>query len=571
MLMTAIVKFSTHPAAVSYERATWRPADVQLRKLLSIVKHNCGTLYGQRYGFEAIRTVSDYQQQVPVVTYESIRHDVERMAAGEPNILTAEPPLMFARTSGTTGEPKYIPVTATCRRSERHDFARMWVYHALAVHPEIYNMKVVSLVSPAVEGYTSGGIPYGSVSGSLYKSMPALVRRYYAVPYETFEIGDYQAKYYAVARMSLEQDVGMICTANPSSILKLCEKVDEFSEDLIRDIRDGTLSARMQVEPAIRTALARRLRPNKARAVLLEKARCRRHGVLKPADYWPGIRLIGCWKGGTVGHYLEKFPPWLNPDGDRQISIRDWGYLSSEARCSIPVSDEGSAGILATATNFYEFVPAEQVMAEPKNSAAWTFLTADQIHDGREYHVILTTTGGLYRYNINDVIRVEGCYNQTPQVAFVRKGDGVTNITGEKLSVDQIIEAFGAASDRIGAGLTHFKAEADVDESRYILRAEFQEPVSEDAGRTFLQYIDEHLKHVNIEYKAKRDSMRLAAPVLHVMRRGWYEKSQKELVTGGARAFQSKAELLSPAKSETLDIEPELDRITELLTPHPCR
>ena len=564
MRMTALIKFSTRPSAARYERATLDPAGAQLHKLSSIVKNNRHTAYGRRYGFAAMRTLSDYQRQAPVVTYEDIRRDVERMTAGEKNILTAEPPVMFARTSGTTGEPKYIPITRTCRRSERDGFSRTWVYHALAAHPEIYDTKVVSLVSPAVEGYTPSGIPYGSVSGAIYRNMPAIVRRNYVIPYAVFEIADYQAKYYAITRLTLEQDVSMLCTANPSSILKLCEKADEFGEDIIRDIRDGTLSRRMPVEPAMRELIERRLKPNPAKAAFLEKARSRRQGVLKPADYWPRMRLIGCWKGGTVGHYLENFPQWFDPDGERHIAVRDWGYLSSEARCSIPVSDEGTAGILAVAGNFYEFVPVEEVAAEPQNPAAWTFLTADQLCDGREYYILLTTTGGLYRYHINDILRVEGFYNRTPQVVFMRKGEGITNITGEKLSVNQIIEAVTHAAGRTGAIPFHFKAEADVEGSRYILRVEFHEYLPDETGRAFLERVDEHLKRINVEYKAKRDSMRLAVPALHVMREGWYEHGQCELLAGGARDFQSKAQLLSPVKLETVDIEPDLDRIIEI-------
>ena len=59
----------------------------------------------------------------------------------------------------------------------------------------------------------------------------------------------------------------------------------------------------------------------------------------------------------------------------------------------------------------------------------------------REYYIFFTTTSGLYRYDINDVIKVTGRYNQTPQIIFLRKGRGMTNITGEKLSVNQVIEA----------------------------------------------------------------------------------------------------------------------------------
>lgn len=564
MFTTTLVKLGTRPAARKCERATHTPIDVQLHRLFSILKRNRDTAYGRRYGFASIRSVADYQRRLPVITYEDIRLDVERMAAGEPNILTTERPLMFARTSGTTGYPKLIPITESCRRSERIDFARTWVHHVLKAHAEVYNTQVVSLISPAVEGYTPGGIPYGSVSGSIYKNMPAVVRRHYAVPYEVFSIRDYQAKYYAITRLTLEQSIAMICTANPSSILKMCEKADEFGDDIIRDIHDGTLARRVAIEPSIRAAIEKRLRPNKQRAAFLEWARRRRDGVLKPVDYWPRLSLIGCWKGGTVGHYLEKLPQWLDPDGCRPIPIRDWGYISSEARCSIPVSDHGSAGILALTINFYEFVPVSDVLANPENPAAWTFFTADQLEDGREYHIILTTTGGLYRYNINDIIRVEGFYNLTPQITFVRKGQGMTNLTGEKLSVDQVIEAVSDAGRQIGALPTHFKAEADAEESRYILRVEFQEQLSKERGRRFLTSVDEYLKHVNIEYKAKRESMRLGPPVLHIMSEGWYEHNQRRLVAQGAPAFQTKAELLTMAAQRPADAEAQPERIIEL-------
>ena len=64
-----------------------------------------------------------------------------------------------------------------------------------------------------------------------------------------------------------------------------------------------------------------------------------RSGKLLPADYWPNLALIGCWKGGTVGSYIKKFPQWFDPDDDGMVPVRDWGYLSSEARGSIPLSD----------------------------------------------------------------------------------------------------------------------------------------------------------------------------------------------------------------------------------------
>ena len=133
-----------------------------------------------------------------------------------------------------------------------------------------------------------------------------------------------------------------LATANPSSILQLLDKANEHGEELIRDIRDGTLAGALNIEPAIRQQVQQRLRPNPgARPSSRPCAPDATAGWL-PGDYWPELALIGCWKGGTVGHYLENFDEWFDPDGARPIAVRDWGYLSSEARGSIPLTDEAA-------------------------------------------------------------------------------------------------------------------------------------------------------------------------------------------------------------------------------------
>ncbi|MDH3985409.1 MAG: GH3 auxin-responsive promoter family protein, partial [Gammaproteobacteria bacterium] len=528
------------------------------------VRRNTGTEYGKRYDFASIKSVADFQRNVPVITYEDIKDDMMRVASGTSNVFTAEDPVMFAQTSGTTGDPKFVPVTPTDRGTAHSDQMRTWLYHAQKAHPGILDHKIVSLVSPAIEGHTDSGLPFGSTSGHIYKNMPWIVQRAYSIPYRAFEIEDYQAKYYTIMRISLEHDVRFLATANPSSIIKLCDKADTHAEQLIRDIHDGSLSKTLDIEPEIRQHLQQKLRPNPKRAQLLQQARERRNGKLLPGDYWPRLGLIGCWKGGTVGHYLNQFDAWFNPDGTKPVPVRDWGYLSSEARGSIPLSDEGSMGVLTIATNFFEFVEVDALEANRNAPESWPFLTADQLETGTEYYIFVTTTSGLYRYDINDIVKVVDYYDRAPQIIFLRKGRGMTNLTGEKVSVNQIINAFQEASKATGAIPEHFKAEADGDNSRYILRAEFASRVDEPTLREFLQALDNTLKHDNIEYKAKRDSTRLGPPVLHLMREGWYERGRRKLAESGKRVFQAKTELLSPVKLETQMVKPELVSIIEL-------
>ncbi|RCU50534.1 MULTISPECIES: GH3 auxin-responsive promoter family protein [Corallincola] len=553
-----IIHFLAKISASRFRKSAEGGLDTQKALLNRIIKQNAETEYGKRYGFSKINTIAEYQAALPLVSYEDIRPEIERMTAGESNILTAESPVMFAQTSGTTGKAKFIPVTPSCQRAASSDMMRAWMYHAKRAHPDLYAGKIVSLVSPAIEGYTESGLSFGSTSGHIYRQMPGIVQKIYAIPYEVFEIEDYESKYYALMRFALSEKVSLLATANPSSILKMCEKADEYGQLLIDDIRQGTLNNKFKMAAELRQALEAKIEPNPNRAAFLQQQHDKRDGRLLPGDYWPELALIGCWKGGTVGHYLDKFPSWFDPDGNTPKQIRDWGFLSSEARCSVPLSDRGCAGPLALDVNFYEFVQADDVLNAPNDPSQWNFITIDGLKTGGEYYIFLTTTGGLYRYDINDVITVEGFYKNAPKIRFLRKGRGMTNITGEKLSVNQVIDAVQKASISSGVLAEHFKAEAYTEESRYLLRLELVGHHEDEQLAAFVRAFDDALREINVEYEAKRKSQRLHMPLLHVMRDGWYERARKAQVAEGKRMFQAKTELLSPIKAETTLIKPEL-------------
>jgi hypothetical protein len=449
--------------------------------------------------------------------------------------------VLFAQTSGTTGDPKYIPVTPTCQKA---GVTPTWLHFARADHPEMFAGKVITIVSQAIEGHTPSGIPFGSTSGMVIRELPGIVQSAYAVPYDVYEVSDYEAKYYALLRFGVAENVTMLGTANPSSVVKLAEMADRLADTLIRDIRDGTLTREVQIDDRLRSLLEPKLRANPARAATLEAMRARRGGRLLPADYWPAMALIGCWKGGTVSSYIDRFPEWYDPDGKGMPAIRDMGYLASEARMSIPITDHGAGGVLTIHINFFEFVPAEEIDGNPDDPDSWRFLGVGDVEVGKEYYIFITTTGGLYRYDMNDVIEIVGHHQSVPVVVFRRKGRGMTNLTGEKLSVNQLIQAVAAASKETGLDAPHFKAEPDGENSRYVFKIEFSEIPSSEGAIAFLASIDRSLSSLNIEWESKRGSNRLKAPVLHVMRLGWYERGKQKLVASGKRLFQAKTIIL---------------------------
>jgi len=550
-------------AAARFEQSTRCVEETQRRKLREILQRNADTEYGREHGFRSLIGLEDYAKAVPVVSYEDLAPLVQRMAAGEANVLTAETPVMFSRTSGTTGEPKLIPVTPTCQGRDHADQMRTWLHHARQDHPAILRGHVISLVSPAVEGHTKSGIPFGSTSGAIYRDMPRLVRGTYALPYDAFGIEDYTARYYVVLRLGLAADVTMFCTANPSSIVKLCEFAQEHADALVRDVHDGTLDFELKLTEHERGLMLARCKADPARAAELDRLRKRRDGRLLPADFWPHLAMIGTWKGGTVGGNLEHFGEWFDPDGTRPLAVRDLGWLSSEARGSIPLSDEGSAGVLTVGTNVYEFVEEDVVTAHPDQPSRWDFLGAHEVDAPRDYYVFVTTTGGLYRYDLNDIVRVVGFHNEAPLIEFQRKGRGMTSITGEKLSDAQVLEAVKSASETAHVPLAHFRALADAEQALYVFQVEPQGQLSETQGRALLKAIDESLSRLNIEYAGKRKSQRLEPPALEVMKPGWYDEGKR---AQGGRLFQSKTVILKAVEEGQEDALRREDMLQSRIT-----
>jgi hypothetical protein len=531
-----------------FERATARPDRAQAAALRALLDRNARTVFGREHGFAAIRTPGEYARAVPLRDYEGFRPYVRRIVAGEPAVLTAEPVAAFAATSGTTGEPKLAPVTASWL-SGMAGLVRLWMLRALRDHPTLLDRSALTIVSPAIEGYSPAGLPLGALSGILQRRLPTLVQRGQAVPYETHLIADADARAFVLLRLALTRPVSVIGTPNPTTLIRLAEIARRETDPLLRAIHDGTLGIpwpAVREEPgsdaaAIRKTLMARLGPDPARARALT-AVATRQGALRLRDAWPELALIGCWLGGHAGRHARR----LGADyGD--VALRDLGLVASEGRLTLPVTDDTAAGVLAVDTGFYEFLPEESLDAA---TAAPTLL-AHELEVGRRYDVVLSGANGLYRYDLNDIVEVRGFHGRTPLVAFVRKGRDMTSITGEKLHLNHVQAAVRAAEDLTRVEVWQFRLIPDVDACRYDLLVEPSGAgLDERRAEAFAEAVDEALARVNVEYAAKRRSRRLGPPRLSIMRAGWAERQCRADFARGRREVQHKWPALRPEWDE---------------------
>jgi hypothetical protein len=550
-----------------FDRNASSPAEAQEALLRRILSSRADTVFGKEHGFSEIKTHREWIERVPIRDYEGHRPYIDRMVAGETGVLVPGDVLMYATTSGTTCKPKLVPVTNDFKQ-DISALTTLWVARAQRNHPGALKKGIFTMVSPAVEGHTEAGQSIGSVSGLTRARMPWFIRKAYSNPTEVTEISNYDLRYFVAMRMSLARSVSMMVTPNPTTLLRLAQVGEEHSETLIRSIRDGTLGINVdQLDAhagaggrATGAALSARLKPDPKRAKFLEAARSQ-EGLLRPMDAWPELSLIGCWLGGSAGVQASWLEEWYG-----SVPMRDLGLRATEATMTVPLSDGTPFGVPVLGEVFFEFVPEDAIEEDSP-----PVLRVHELEEGKRYYILLTTRGGLYRYDINDVIEVRGTYRQSPLLAFVRKGRDMANITGEKLHVNQVMAAANDASLQTGLAWTQLRVIPDLAASRYDLLVEPKQP---KPGRLLMERFstafDEALTQHNEEWGGKRRSRRLHLPIVSEMRQGWYERSMRaDMEATGKRDSQYKWKMIAPSwdedsRNEVVERQP--DSATYLLS-----
>jgi len=179
-------------------KKTIKPETQQNSVLKSLLEKNKDTVIGKKYGFADLNSYEDYNKSVPVHTYEMLREYIEKQEETKKLYLTYNNPFMYAQTSGTTDKPKLIPIfDETVKNYKKSQCVSTYAQYKEA--PSMFEGKILAIVSPATEGKLESGIPYGSLSGLLYKNIPKIIRSKYVLPYEIFDLQDYDEKYFLIS------------------------------------------------------------------------------------------------------------------------------------------------------------------------------------------------------------------------------------------------------------------------------------------------------------------------------------------------------------------------------------
>jgi hypothetical protein len=551
--LKSVVKAEGGPLKQSFDKLTKAPQVVQKDYLLRILSKNSRTEYGRKYNFKKIKDETDYCKNVPITGYPDLEPYINKIVNGSKNVLTAETPFMFNLTSGSTDKPKFIPVTNTTQKRTAL-LMRHWLYRTLLDHPSFLNKFIFTIAGSAIEGHTQNGIPYGSASGLLYNKLSKIIQSSYVLPFIVSDIQNYDLRYYVMDRLAFEKDISFICTPNPSTLMKLAEVGVQYQEEIIRSIQNGCLFTSRAFEVntndfKIVDLINSFLKPNRSRSQFLNQV-IKDNGMLLPYCLWPSLKIIGCWLGGSVGAQADNLSTYY---GD--VPKRDVGYMASEGSFTLPYEDHTPSGILALQNNYYEFIPEDS--GPDKNPQV---LQNHELEVGKNYNIILTNESGLYRYDINDTIRVEKFYNNTPVLAFVRKTSDILNITGEKVHVNQLIMTFKEIEKKFNVEIKQFRVVSNLSNFRYDIFLEIGQAVAKEMLiNSVLPAIDLILARNNIEYAQKRGSKRLKAPCLHVMASSWEAGVKKQLIESGKRDIQYKWKNIS---SDFVEVDREYVKYT---------
>lgn len=514
----------------------------QYKTLYDILDYSKDTVYGKEHHFKDIMNEKDvdsffelYRKQVPLNDYEDLRPYIERHKNGEENVLFQGKAKLYATTSGTTNEPKWIPYSYKFYGDVYNKIAQTWLYLALKNSPHVFDGPSVSIVGKAVEGKAPDGTLYGSASGITRRDLPSFIEPLHTAPAAVYDIADYKARYYTIMRMGIAHDTHFIITANPSTLAEMQTNANEFFDDYINDVENGTISSKMDIAQSIRDELALFIKPNPQRAEFLRNLK-QKHGTVLPKHYWPNLKVIYTWKCGNTKVYFDKIKNSFPED----CQMMEFTYLASEGRFGLVLSSKNDATVLFGHMMYFEFVAEEDI--EHDNPRIYQL---HELQKGKRYCPIITESAGLYRYSMNDLIEVTGFYNEFPEIIFIQKINGIISITGEKLHERHFIDAVRKTEERTGNHLRFFIGFADVEKANYNIYYEFKDrKVSVETARDFTAMVDAEIQKSNIEYESKRSSNRLKDPESFLLAEDAFEKFKARCIECGFRDGQFKLNLL---------------------------
>jgi len=406
----------------------------QQRILDRIIKENRYTEFGKEHSFDVVSSIAQFQMRVPVRSYDDFLPFINKILVGEQLILTKEPVLLLEPTSGSSGASKLIPYTRSLK-SDFHRGINPWIVSLYMQYPSLFSGSMYWAISPLrqKDQLTKYALPVGFQADEDYFNaiQKWVINKVMAVPKEVGEIIDvdtfrYATNLFLVAR----KDLKLISVWSPTYISFLLKDLPDLLPDILEDLKTRRLSRIRGINQELQKTLEGKIVVGASRIKELEDIIKSGNGQKTLYEaLWPKLTVISAWQDGSAKdqswEILSMFP---------HVYIQPKGLLSTEACLSFPFF--GNLSVLSVCSHFFEF----QKVDETESTA---FCLAHELKTGKRYKAIITTSGGLYRYDLGDIVEVTGFFRSIPIIRFQgRDKDKIVDLVGEKLNenfVDGIV------------------------------------------------------------------------------------------------------------------------------------
>ena len=446
------------------------PLEVQNQVFHELIDAAKRTEWGIKYGYSGIQTVREFQERVPVSSYEVLFPYIERVLKGEQNVLWPSDIEWFSKSSGTTNaRSKFLPMSPEsledCHYRGGKDMMTLFVQN----RPEtaVFDGKALSIGGSLQPNPHNIDLMAGDVSAIIMKNLPAWGEYMRTPPIEVALLDNWEEK---VARMA-----EITCLENVTSILGVPTWVVILMDRIMEQNRVSSM-----------------------------------------LDVWPNFEVFV--------HGAVAFQPYRELFQTKYFPSKAVNYLeiynASEGCFAIQddLSKPGEMLLMLDYGVFYEFVPAEKADQEHPDA-----LTLDQVQLDTNYALVISTNAGLWRYKIGDTIKFT-CLNPF-RVKVSGRTKHFINAFGEELIVDNADRAITSACEATGAVLSEYTAGPIYMDNGTRGRHEWIIEFSEaPADRSLFEHIlDKTLREVNSDYDAKRHrDIALVRPIVHHVPNGTF-------------------------------------------------
>lgn len=445
------------------------PHDVQnelFKKLILSAKH---TEFGNRHHFSGISNYKQFQEQVPINNYASLKPDIDRLRKGEDNILWPSDVKWFAKSSGTTaGRSKYIPVSKDaleeCHFKGGKDLLSIYVNN----HPDtlIFDGKSIAMGgSHNISEINNEEYYDGDLSAILIQNLPFWAQILRTPNLEIALMDEWESKIEKMAHSTMQHNVTTL-SGVPSWTLLLIKKVLELSGD--NDIK----------------------------------------------NIWPNLELF-VHGGVKFEPYRNQFRELMGADG---INYQE-SYNASEGFFGIQDrSDSNELLLMLDYGIFYEFIPMTDIDLENPR-----IIPLGEVVKGVNYAMVISTNAGLWRYKIGDTVKFTNLYPY--RILITGRTKYFINLAGEEIILDNAEKALAIACKKCNVIVNEYMAgpafSPNGDPNGHEWLIEFVRPPKEEA--VFSDALDNALKSLNSDYEAKRyKNLILKAPQLRSIKKGMF-------------------------------------------------